>query len=85
MDFDRVAVTAEIYHIRTKSWLRFSVAVAGLILVFLGVYNMFAPLLFDVNAFRFYRFATPVVFDRGAFYFEDIAAMAVGAVMAWWS
>jgi hypothetical protein len=85
MDVNRAAVTAEPYYIRAQSWLRLLVGIAGLGLLLLGIYNMFAPLLLDVTALRFYEQGWFVAFDRGAFFFEDIVVMAVGAVVAWWA
>lgn len=85
MDVNRAAVAAEPYYIRVRSWLRLLVGALGLGLLLLGIYNMFAPLLFDVAAVRFYEQGWLVAFDRGTFYAEDIAVMAIGAVLAWWA
>lgn len=85
MDVNRATVTAEPYYIRARAWLRLLIGAAGLGLLFLGMHNMFVPVLFDAEAVRFYEQGWLVVFDRGAFYIEDIAAMAIGAVLAWWA
>lgn len=84
MDVSRAAVTAEPYYIRVRAWLRLLIAVAGLAILLLGMYNMFGPLLLEREPWRVYQQGWLVVFDRGAFFVEDIVVMAVGAALAYW-
>lgn len=77
-------IWAEVYWIRTRSWLQLLLQMGGVFLVLLGTYNMFVVPLSDLVAFAPYRmWGVVVMADQGSYYLGDVLVMCIGAVIAW--
>jgi len=79
-------IWAETKMIKLRSFLRFLIALAGVGLVLLGVYNMFVTQLIDAPVIAPYRQWGVIAVDRtSGYYLGDVLIIAVGAVIAWFS
>lgn len=70
--------------IRIRTFARTAVRIAGLGILFLGIYNMFGAAMLDMPAVAPYRYWGLVrVGEASAYYIGDAVVMALGAAIAW--
>lgn len=88
MDTDSLKITAEVFWIRTRGYLRLVAQLVGLVFVLVGVFNVFAVPIADVGpiATQYRVFGEILLNESGRFvYLDDILLIAVGSVVAWFS
>lgn len=85
---EKLKITVETTAIRTRGWIRFSLAVVGVAAVLLAAFNMLlAPASGEAAILAGYRsyFEAVAVSDGGVIHLADVGLMGLGAILAWLS
>lgn len=76
--------TREVLTLRLHTTIKSVLRLAGITLVLLGAYNMFAPVATSLPLYAPYRFGAVMTVSKDAvIHAGDVFAMASGAVLAW--
>ncbi|WP_262174677.1 hypothetical protein [Haloarcula laminariae] len=86
MDWERWRVNAEIYGLKARAKLKILFMAAGIVLVFVGAYNMLAePYLNTPRVAAVPALGYVGSEGSGIFLLGDVVAIAAGAVIVWLS
>lgn len=84
MDIERLKIHAETTGVRGRGWVRFVISLFGVALLTVGGYNLLlAGLLVTPEFLTAYRPILAAPFVTESTVIADVAAIAVGTVIAW--
>lgn len=83
MNIERLKTSVEVFWIRGRGTLRTVLRALGIGLVILGAFNFFTPVLAVEPLALYPRSEVWATTTTGYIAFEDLIAMATGAIVAW--